>query len=152
MKIRTTIKGLTSLKNTFNDKVIRMKDLKENLPRDNAELYRKMLVTKIKTQDFPGAKLPLSSKYLMRKIGGGKDRRVLISTGDYLKNIKVFKLRGENRYFVGPSPYKKVPGTDLTYADLGEILEERRPHLVASFQRLKKGRDANWRLVYNVYS
>lgn len=152
VKGRVVIGGIKTLYNSFNDDVRRMKDLKDRAPRDNAYLFRKLLVSKIKMQDFPGAKIPLGVKYLQRKTSVGKDRRILISTGDYLKNIKVFKVRGENRYFVGPSPYTVVPGTKLSYADLGEILEKQRPHLLASLERTKTRRDANWRLIYNVYS
>jgi len=152
MIVSTVLKGHKDLRAMFNTDVSCMKDLKDNLPIVNARLYRKLLVKKLKEQDFPGANIPLDSKYLRRKQSRGADRRILISTGEYLKHIKVLKIRGENRYFVGPSPYTKVPGTQLTYEDLGIILESKRPHLMATFKRTRRKRDLNWKLIYNVYA
>jgi len=153
LRTKSVIRGAYLLRNVFNEKVNRMKTLKNRAPAVNAQMYRDMLVNIIKAQDFPGANIPLKLSYLKRKVREGKDRRILISTKGYLDSIRVFKVaRNSNSVFVGPSPYVKVPGTTLSYAELGEILEAQRPHLEPAFKRSKKGRRATWRLVYNVYA
>jgi hypothetical protein len=152
MKVNIETVGLKEVMTRFNTKVSRMKDLKDRLPRENAKMYRDMLVDNIRKQDFPGARIPLTMPYLKTKRRKGLDPRVHIATKDYIRHIRVFKARGANVYYVGPSPYASTRKNDLTYAELGLILEKQRPHLNPAFKRLRDRRGVKWRLIYNVYS
>ncbi len=58
---------------------------------DFVEDERQRFIRRIKRQDFESFRiLPLSPRWLKKKIAAGVDDRVMIATGHYLRSIKVF--------------------------------------------------------------
>lgn len=61
----------------------------EKVSKAHAEECAKLVTTNVKKQFYP--MIALSPKYLLRKTREGKDTRILIATGKYIKGIKAAK-------------------------------------------------------------